>query len=327
MIIVTGAAGFIGSALAWRLNRLGHGDLLLVDHLGAADKWRNLSGLSYTDYLDKRDFLEAFHEGAFPDCEAVFHMGACSSTTERDADYLMFNNAVYTRDLARICAARKVRLLYASSAATYGAGEQGYSDDPGKLDDLRPLNMYGYSKQLADSWLRQEGLLDSAVGFKFFNVFGPNEYHKGSMRSMVLKAWEQFRDTGKVSLFANHRDGHSDGDETRDFVYVKDVVETMIAAWKDPAVNGVYNLGTGEPRSFLHLVQAVFKALGREPAIEWIPMPPELRGQYQYYTCADTARLAAAGLPVPRTSLEDAVRDYVCNYLEKDCARLDAARD
>ena len=325
MIIVTGGAGFIGSALIWRLNQLDRRDILVVDRLGTGEKWRNLAPLAFADFQGKQEFAESLEWGLPEDCEVVFHMGACSSTTERDADYLMGNNALLTRDLARICAQQKIRLIYASSAATYGDGALGYADDPGGIDRLAPLNGYGWSKQLADRWLRDEGLLETAVGFKFFNVFGPNEYHKESMRSMVLKAWEQIHAGGPVRLFANHRDGFANGDESRDFVYVKDVVETMLAAWRMPEVHGLFNLGTGMARRFEDLALAVFQALGREPKIDWVPMPTELRGQYQYHTCAEMSRSTAIGLPLPATGLEEAVRDYVCNYLENGCARLGAS--
>jgi len=323
MIIVTGGAGFIGSAVVWELNRRGVEDIHIVDHLGTTEKWHNLANLRYSEYHHKDQFLRDLRAGGLPkDASAVIHMGACSSTTERDADYLMFNNVHYTRDLARACMAAGVRFIYASSAATYGDGSQGYSDDEATLDRLRPMSIYGYSKQLVDLWMRREGFLDRAVGFKFFNVFGVNEYHKGEMRSMALKAWERIHEHQRVKLFASHRQGHADGDETRDFLYVKDAVRTVVQAL-DPAIpGGIYNLGTGQPRSFLDMVKAVFSAAGREPDIDWVAMPEELRGQYQYYTCADMDKAAKVGLAIPSTPLEEAIRDYVQGYLMAGRAHL-----
>jgi ADP-L-glycero-D-manno-heptose 6-epimerase len=323
MIIVTGGAGFIGSAVVWELNRRGLDDILIVDRLGTTEKWHNLANLRYSEYHHKDQFLRDIRQEGLPaGTTAVIHMGACSSTTEKDADYLMFNNVHYSRDLARACAAAGVRLVYASSAATYGDGAKGYSDAEEDLDRLRPLSIYGYSKHLIDLWMRREGLLQNAVGFKFFNVFGVNEYHKGEMRSMALKAWEQIREHHHVKLFASHRPGHKDGDETRDFLYVKDAVRTVAEAL-DPAIpGGIYNLGTGRPRTFRDMVTAVFAALDREPNIDWVAMPPELRDQYQYYTCAQMDKARAVGLTVPSTPLEEAIADYVKGYLEKTRAHL-----
>lgn len=319
MIIVTGGAGFIGSALVWELNTRGEKDILIVDELRSGDKWKNLCQLSYTDFMHKDAFIEEVRWNGLPEgTTAVIHMGACSSTTEQDADYLMENNVHYSRDLATACVNEGIRFIYASSAATYGAGERGYVDDVDDLERLVPLNKYGYSKQRFDLWLKQMGWLDKVVGFKFFNVYGPNEYHKETMRSMVLKAFEQIQAEGKVKLFENHREGHKNGDETRDFVYVKDVCQCVLHVLGDPSVNGLFNIGTGKPRTFLDLVNAVFAAMKLEPNIEWIPMPEELRGQYQYFTKADTANLNRVDIPVPMTELEDAVFDYVRNYLLKD---------
>ncbi|MFA7332268.1 MAG: ADP-glyceromanno-heptose 6-epimerase [Candidatus Delongbacteria bacterium] len=323
MIIVTGGAGFIGSAVVWELNRRGVDDILIVDRLGTTEKWHNLANLRYSEYHHKDQFLRDLRADGLPaGVTAVIHMGACSSTTERDADYLMFNNVHYSRDLARACAAAGVRLVYASSAATYGDGSQGYSDDLQSLDRLRPLSIYGYSKHLFDLWMRREGLLDNAVGFKFFNVFGVNEYHKGEMRSMALKAWEQIHEHHHVKLFASHRTGHADGGETRDFLYVKDAVRCVAEALEPAIPGGIYNLGTGRPRSFRDMVHAVFAALGREPDIDWVAMPMELRDQYQYYTCAEMDKARAVGLSVPATPLEEAIADYVKGYLERTRAHL-----
>jgi ADP-L-glycero-D-manno-heptose 6-epimerase len=325
MIIVTGGAGFIGSALVWELNRLGCDDILIVDRLGREDKYRNLVGLRYRDFRHKDEFLHGLRHGGLPGgTEAVLHMGACSSTTERDADYLMANNVHYSRDMAQACANAGARLVYASSAATYGDGSKGYSDDLETLERLQPLSMYGYSKHRFDLHMKREGLLTDAIGLKFFNVYGVNEYHKGDMRSMALKAWEQVRERHRVKLFANHRPGHEDGDEMRDFVYIKDVAAMTVQALDRRIAGGIYNLGTGQPRSFRDMVHAVFAALGKEPVIDWIAMPVELRDQYQFFTCADMERARAAGFTLPATSLEAAVADYVQNYLEQGRSHLEA---
>lgn len=325
MIIVTGGAGFIGSAIVWELNRQGEDDILIVDRLGRGDKWRNLSPLRYREQQHKDVFLQRIVENGLPDgTSVVIHMGACSSTTEKDADYLMHNNTQYSRDLARVCADAGVKLVYASSASTYGDGAQGYLDDESELDRLRPLSIYGYSKHLFDIWMVRMGLLQNAIGLKFFNVFGVNEYHKGDMRSMALKAWEQVMERHRVKLFANHRQGHKDGDETRDFVYVKDVAETVVQAALEPIAGGIYNLGTGQPRSFRDMALAVFSALGKESGIDWVAMPAELRDQYQYYTCADMTKARTAGLKVPATPLETAIADYVQGYLQRGRVHLGA---
>ena len=320
-IVITGAAGFIGSALAWELNRRGKHNLLLVDQLGHSEKWRNLVPLRFRDYLEKGDFLEAIRGGRLDglDVEAVFHMGACSSTTQSDASYLVKNNFEYSQVLARWCLdrARPVRFIYASSAATYGNGEQGYADDHGKLTTLRPLNAYGYSKQMFDLWNQAHGQLDRVVGLKFFNVYGPNEYHKGDMRSMVVKAYEQIRDKGRVSLFKSHRPDYRDGEQLRDFVYVKDAVDMALFFLDGSVPGGIYNIGTGKARSWLDMIQALFLSLGREPRIDFVPMPSALQGKYQYHTEADLAKIRAAGYAGALHSLEDGVADYAV-YLERD---------
>lgn len=318
-IIITGAAGFIGSALAGRLNALGRHNLLLVDQLGTSTKWRNLVPLRYDDYMEKDEFFDAFTGGRITgdNIEAVVHLGACSSTTEADASYLARNNFEYTKRLASWCLDRSspIRFIYASSAATYGDGAQGYRDDHAGIPALRPMNMYGYSKQMFDLWNLEQTGGDDMVGLKFFNVYGPNEYHKGSMRSMVVKAFEQIRDSGQVSLFKSNRVDYRDGEQMRDFVYVKDAVE-MVRFCLDRAVpGGIYNVGTGTARSWIDLMHAVFHAMGKEPCIEFVEMPDSLRGAYQYYTQADPAKLLRAGFSAPIHTLEDGVTDYV-KYLE-----------
>ena len=315
LIVITGAAGFIGSALAWRLNQAGRTNLLLVDELGLGEKWKNLVPLAYQDYADKDDFLAAVKDGSMDDLdiEAVLHLGACSSTTEGDVGYLARNNFEYSKTLADWCLRRAtpIRFIYASSAATYGDGKQGYRDDHALLPVLRPLNPYGYSKHMFDLWNHRHGHLDRVVGLKYFNVFGPNEYHKGDMRSLAVKAFEQIRDTGRVRLFKSHRPDYRDGQQLRDFLYVKDAVD-MTLFFLDPKVpGGIYNVGTGEARSWTDLTTALFRSLGREPEIDFIPMPENLRDKYQYHTKAEIAKLRSVGFASPMLSLEDAMEDYV----------------
>lgn len=316
MIVITGAAGFLGSALAWHLNRVGHHDLLLVDDLGSGEKFRNLIGVRFRDYLSKDDLLALISRGqGILEVEAVVHLGACSATTEPDAGYLMQNNFMYTRALAEWCLQHEVRFIYASSAATYGNGELGYADDEILIPRLRPMNKYAFSKQAFDLWALSHGALKSITGIKYFNVFGPNEYHKGGMRSMVLKAFEQVRDTGKVRLFRSYRPEYTDGEQERDFIYVKDAVR--ITAWflEHPEATGIYNVGTGVARTWNDLAHAVFSAMDRTPRIEYVDMPEDIRKGYQYSTCAVMDRLRDAGCGLPEYSLEDAVDNYVREYL------------
>lgn len=318
--IVTGAAGFIGSAVVWGLNRRGIDDILIVDHLGESDKWKNLRALRYNDYIEKDDFFRRILEDGlgYFGRPAVVHLGACSSTTELDATYLVHNNFEYTKALARSCANLETRFIYASSAATYGAGENGYSDDLAGIPALRPLNMYGYSKQMFDLWAIRTGLVNSIAGMKFTNVFGPNERHKGSMRSMVCRAFEQIRDTGSVKLFKSCRPEYADGEQKRDFVYVKDIVDMILFLLDHPELNGIYNAGSGRAETWNELVSAVFDAMGKPRNIEYIDMPEILRGKYQYYTCADMTKLRAAGFTGGQTPLAEAVADYVRGYLIPD---------
>jgi ADP-L-glycero-D-manno-heptose 6-epimerase len=316
MIVVTGGAGFIGSALVWKLNQLGTRRILVVDHLQTSDKWRNLAHLAFDDYVPKDRFLRSIEQGTFAEKpRAIVHLGACSSTTERDADYLLENNYRYSRTLAEWCLARGVRFIYASSAATYGDGSRGYSDRDDITPRLRPLNQYGYSKQRFDLWALRTRALDAIAGLKFFNVFGPNEYHKGDMSSVVLKAYHQVRGGGSVKLFKSYRDDCPDGGQQRDFIYVKDCVDVLL--WLiENRVGGLFNLGTGQARTWNDLAGAVFRALDREPHIEYIDMPEALRGRYQYFTQADMTRLRAAGYGAAFRSLEEAVHDYVTAHLD-----------
>ncbi len=322
MIIVTGGAGFIGSCVVARLNAAERKDILVVDELGRDDKWRNLVGKGFVDFLHKDEFLARIRENRLQGVDAVIHMGACSSTTEKNADYLMENNTRYTETLCQWALERGARFIYASSAATYGDGEAGYSDAESDLDRLRPMNMYGYSKHLFDLRARAAGLFPRIAGLKFFNVYGPNEYHKGDMMSVVRKAHEQIRSTGRVRLFKSYREGYRDGEQVRDFIYVKDCTEVILWLLANPSVNGLFNLGTGRARTWIDLVTAVFRALGREPAIEFIEMPEAIRDRYQYHTEARMEKLAAAGCPVPFHSLEEGIADYVQNHLEKPWPHL-----
>ena len=320
MIVVTGGAGFIGSALVWGLNRRGRADILIVDRMPADrdsdPKSKNLKSLKYADYLDADAFLSKAGAGAFDSgVDAILHMGANSSTTETDVSHLRRNNTEYTQYLAEFSMRRGVRFVYASSAATYGDGSQGYSDDPDSLAGLRPLNFYGWSKQWFDQWAASKGWLDRIAGLKYFNVFGPNEYHKGDMRSVVVKAYEQIRAAGRVRLFKSHRPDYADGEQVRDFLYVKDAVDATLFFLDHPGANGLFNIGSGRANTWKALVTPVFDALNLPVDIEFIDMPVDIRSRYQYHTEADPRRLRAAGFRGILTPLGDAVREYVRDYL------------
>jgi ADP-L-glycero-D-manno-heptose 6-epimerase len=311
-IIVTGGAGFIGSAVVWRLNELGYDDILVVDRLDETDKWKNLAPLRFRDYIDGYDLIDDLDE--FDDTDVLIHMGACSSTTETDADYMIRNNYQYTQDLARWAVTNDVRFIYASSAATYGDGSAGMDDGAAGLDKLRPLNVYGYSKQLFDQYAAREGLFDRIVGLKYFNVFGPNENHKGDMRSLVNKAFDQINSTGKLQLFKSHNPDYKDGEFGRDFVYVKDAVD-MTLHFLENKTGGLFNVGSGRMNTWNALADAIFKALDLPRSVEFIDMPEHLRDRYQYHTQADLARIREAGYIGDTTPLDTAVADYVRNYL------------
>lgn len=315
-ILVTGGAGFIGSALVWALNSRGIKNIVISDILGSDEKWKNLVPLRYDYYIEASDLQEKLESkpdylGKFG---AVFHLGACSSTTERDASYLVRNNYEFTRFLCEWTLNQKARFVYASSAATYGNGAQGMDDKEDDLARLRPLNMYGYSKHMFDRYAQRHGLLERIVGLKYFNVFGPNENHKGDMRSVVNKAFQQIRDTGKVSLFKSHHSDYKDGEQMRDFLYVKDAVK-MTLHLADSDTTGIFNVGSGKANTWLELVKPIFPAMNRPTDIEFIDMPEQLRSKYQYYTCADIEKLRNTGYQEEITPLEDAVTDYVENYL------------
>ncbi len=318
MIIVTGAAGFIGSCIVSRLNREGEKDIIAVDVLRANDKWKNLRHLDIDDYLDREQLFDYLEKT--PDIKAIIHMGACSATTERDTNYLIENNYRYTLRLAEYSLARGIRFIYASSGATYGMGEQGYEDDESKISLLRPMNMYGFSKQLFDLKARREGWFDKIVGLKFFNVYGPNEYFKGDMASVVFKAFNQIKESGYVRLFKSHRPDFKDGEQLRDFIYVKDVLEVVMFFLNHPEKNGLFNVGTGKARTFLDLVNATFKAMDKKPEIKFFDMPESIRDRYQYFTEARVEKLRNAGYDKNFYSLEEGIGDYVQNYLMNDYA-------
>ncbi len=323
MYIVTGGAGFIGSAMVWQLNQMGIKDILIVDNLSTSEKWNNLVGLRYEDYLHRDQFLKYLLEGDDPfETEAVIHMGACSATTEQNADFLMENNYRYTQYVCQHCLNNDARFINASSAATYGNGEHGFDDDHEGIDRLRPLNMYGYSKQLFDLWAKDGNILDRIVSLKFFNVYGPNEYHKDDMRSVICKAYTQISETGKLRLFKSYREEYPHGGQMRDFVYIKDVTSIMAWLLEHKDVNGIFNVGTSTPRTWNDLANAVFAAMDRDPNIEYIEMPESIRDKYQYYTEANMAKLVATGCDVALTSLEKGVADYVRNYLAKENSYL-----
>ena len=324
MIIVTGGAGFIGSALVWKLNSEGVSDLLVVDRMGSGPKWRNLNKRQVSGILHVDEFFPWLErEGNSANVEAVFHLGASSSTTITDVDYLVANNLNYTTRLWNYCTSYGIPFIYASSAATYGGGEHGFDDEPAKVGRLVPLNPYGFSKQKFDQWaLTQERTPPFWAGLKFFNVYGPQEYHKGSQSSVVFQWVPQVKQTGAIRLFKSYRPEYPDGGQLRDFVYVKDVVDVIWHLYQKRARidSGVYNVGSGEARSFADLARAVFSAMDAgQGRLDFIEMPEALRGQYQYRTEATLARLREkAGYTAPMTPLETGVTDYVRNYLLKD---------
>ncbi|HCU84024.1 MULTISPECIES: ADP-glyceromanno-heptose 6-epimerase [unclassified Methylophilus] len=325
MIIITGGAGMIGSIMAWHLNnKLGRQDLVIVDRITHENQWQNLVHRHYAEYLDKDQLFDFLEDN--DDITAVIHMGAISATTERDFNKLVADNMHYSQDLWSWCAEYEVPFFYASSAATYGGGEQGYDD--ASIENLRPLNGYGYSKHFFDQWVLQQVAQKQITppawaGFKFFNVYGPNEYHKERMASVAYHTFNQFKETGTMRLFKGTKADVEDGMQLRDFVYVKDVADVMgfflEAALKNkPAANAIYNIGTGQARSFKDLATNVMTSMDREPNITYIDMPQDLQGKYQYFTQAEMKKLRDAGYKKPFTTLEEGVKDYVQNYLRQD---------
>lgn len=314
MIILTGGAGFIGSGFLWKLNQMSIQDIIVVDNLACTEKWRNLVGKHFIDYIPKDKFLSLLESNKAPKPKKVIHLGACSSTTLQDADYFISNNYEYSKKIALWALRHKADFLYASSAATYGGGEYGYQDDPATTFKLKPLNMYGYSKQLFDLWVYHNQLEKKVTGIKFFNVFGPNEYHKGEMMSLVCKRFREVKETGVMKLFKSYCADVPEGEQKRDFIYTKDAVELMYYLFANPAKTGIFNMGTGEARSWNDLARALFSALGIQGKIEYIDMPEILRNKYQYFTQAQMGKLQKQKKYHCR-SLEDSVKDYA-QYLE-----------
>lgn len=317
MIIVTGGAGFIGSCVVRSLNDVGRSDIVIVDNIASTDKWMNMINKKYIKYVHKSEFLQELP--TYEDVEAIIHMGAQSATTEKDFDYLWKNNFEYTKALWNYCAEKQISFIYASSAATYGDGDEGFNDKM-DIDRLIPLNGYGYSKQLFDQWVKHQATIypKQYVGLKFFNVYGPNEYFKGSMASMVFHGYRQIKESGKVRLFKSCNPNYEDGAQLRDFVYVKDICSVIMWLLDNHQVSGLFNVGTGRAQSFKELAEATFHALGLEPNIEYIDMPELLKKKYQYYTKAEMSKLREAGYDKEFMDLEAGVRDYVLEHLRKD---------
>ncbi|MFQ5445045.1 MAG: ADP-glyceromanno-heptose 6-epimerase [Nitrospinales bacterium] len=315
MIVVTGGAGFIGSAIIYELNRRGVTDIWVVDSVDHPEKEKNLAPLTFQEFRDKDQFLWDVSTRALKGVKTIFHMGACSSTTETNETYLRENNFEYTRELATFALENDIRFIYASSAATYGDGKEGYSDDESALETLKPLNLYGESKQMFDLWARKQGILDRIVGLKYFNVYGPNEYHKGDMQSLVRKGFQQIQETGKIRLFKSYKPEYGDGEQVRDFIYIQDAVAVTMFFLDHMMTGGIFNIGTGVARNWNDLANSIFAAMGREPCIEYIDMPESIRSQYQYHTCAEMGKIRKAGYDRPILPLEDGIKDYVQNYL------------
>lgn len=315
MIVVTGAAGFIGSCLVSRLNKDGKTDLILVDDFSRDEKAPNLEGKKFAEKIDRDRFVEWFQEN-FRKIEIVYHIGARTDTTEFNKAIFDKLNVEYSKSLWNICAEHQIPLVYASSAATYGLGEHGYSDNHEVVGKLKPLNPYGDSKNDFDKWvLTQSTCPPNWYGLKFFNVYGPNEYHKGRMASVIFHAFNQIEASGGMKLFRSHNPDYTDGGQLRDFVYVKDVVDVILFLGKNKPQNGLYNLGTGEARTFLDLANNTFASLNKTSNISFIDTPADIRDKYQYFTEADMSKLRKAGYSAPFHSLEEGVADYVKNYL------------
>lgn len=311
-IIVTGGAGFIGSCLLWKLNQKGISDILVVDHLGNSRKWHNLIGKNFSDYIEKDDFIERVSQDKIDkNIDAIIHLGACTSTTFNDASYFIKNNYEYSKTLAKFALRHKIPFLYASSAATYGSGDKGFSDENEITWKLTPLNIYGYSKQLFDLWLLKNKVSNRVTGFKFFNVFGPNEYHKGEMMSVIAKSFEKILKEQKIRLFKSHRPDYIDGEQKRDFIYVKDAVDIVYHFIEHPRKTGIFNVGTGSAHTWNELAEAIFSALDIPANIEYFDMPPTIRSKYQYFTQADLRKLENTGLTHNFFDFKEAVKDYV----------------
>ncbi|TGL37148.1 ADP-glyceromanno-heptose 6-epimerase [Leptospira perdikensis] len=318
LTLVTGGAGLIGSQIIEDLNHNGNTDILVVDHLGTTEKWKNLQRNFFQDYYEKEKFelmLDSGHP-LLSEISEIYHLGACSATTEKDATYLIQNNFHYTKKLAEFAVSKNIPFLYASSAATYGEGEFGYNDQAA-IENLKPLNMYGYSKQLFDLYAKKMGIADKVIGLKYFNVFGYGEAHKGDMRSLVLKGYEQIRDTGKLKLFKSYKPEYKDGEQKRDFLYVKDASKISIYLCSERKY-GLYNVGRGIAETWNDLANALFVAMNKPVNIEYVEMPESLKDKYQYYTCAEMEKIGQTGYPFGYTNLRDSVGEYVRFLLEEE---------
>jgi ADP-L-glycero-D-manno-heptose 6-epimerase len=315
MIVVTGGAGFIGSAIAQGLNIRGRMDITIVDDIDHPEKHKNIKSIKYQKLIGKNLFLKKILDRDIESIEVIIHMGACSSTTETDENFLKKNNYDYTFHLATFALEQNIRFIYASSAATYGNGEKGYNDDESKLNTLKPLNLYGESKHKFDLWADSQGVLDRIVGLKYFNIYGPNEYHKESMRSLVQKGFAQVLENNKICLFKSYRKEYQDGEQERDFLYIKDAVNMTLFFLDQPKIGGIFNVGAGRARNWNDLAKSIFKAMDRVPKIEYISMPEKIIQQYQYHTCAEIKKIRDAGYTNSIKSLEEGITDYVKNYL------------
>lgn len=317
MVILTGGAGFIGSCLLWRLNKEGISDIMVVDEPITPEKQRNLEGKRFSSFIDKDNFLSLVTSNKLSKkVDAIFHLGACTSTTLLDMDYFIKNNVEYSKKLAEYSIKNNIRFIYASSGATYGDGSQGFSDEDENTFELKPLNSYGYSKHLFDVWVINTSFVKNVVGLRYFNVFGPNEYHKKDMRSVIARSFDEVVRDKKIRLFKSYKKEYKDGEQKRDFIYVKDAVDATYYCFESRNINGIYNVGTGKARTWNDLAKALFNALDMEPNIEYFDMPENLRGRYQYFTQADILKLRRAGYKKDFTGLEDAVKEYV-GFLEK----------
>ncbi|MDD5197010.1 MAG: ADP-glyceromanno-heptose 6-epimerase [Candidatus Omnitrophota bacterium] len=320
VIVLTGGAGFIGSCFLWKLNQEGIDNVIVVDNLTDSCKWKNLPGKRFQNYIQKDDFLSILESGKLPGVKTIVHLGACSSTILNDAAYFLKNNYEYSKRLAAWAEAHAARFIYASSAATYGDGSNGYNDAESTLQNLRPLNIYGYTKHLFDLWMLKSGLLKKFVGFKFFNVFGPNEYHKAEMMSVICKRFDDVKSDRPIRLFKSYHPDYQDGEQKRDFVYVKDAIEVIYYFFRHPDKAGIFNLGSGKAQSWNELAEAMFLALGKKPGVEYIEMPAQIRDKYQYFTQAKMEKIRVAGCRHKFMALGPAVKDYA-SYL-KDQAYL-----
>ncbi|OQB75065.1 MAG: ADP-L-glycero-D-manno-heptose-6-epimerase [candidate division TA06 bacterium ADurb.Bin131] len=316
--VITGGMGFIGSAVVWEMNNSGIDNLIIVDSPSTNNSWKNLVNIRFADIIDKNTFIKKIEENKINYLiEGIIHMGACADTTENRVDYLLENNFQYTKKLATWAINNNCRFLYASSAATYGNGPD-FADDEEKIYSLKPLNIYGYSKHLFDIWAYRNNLLKQIAGIKFFNVFGPNEYHKGEMRSVIHKKFYEIMETGKANLFKSYKPQYKDGEQKRDFIYIKDAVKIIMFIYKNKSINGIFNAGTGIARSFNDIAKTIFSILGKKENIQYIDMPDNIRNSYQYFTQADVKKIRSAGYKETFLSLEESIQDYIKNYLLKE---------